>query len=340
MTDIIRPARSVWLTFDAIEVSDSARPYSATNVVALANSIRELGLQSPLTVIERGGRYLLIAGRHRLEALRILGADKVPVRVVDLDDVEARLWTISENLHRTELSVTERADQIAEWIWLAEARIVSRQVDAKPSREEGVIGRPRGGVRAASRELGISEPEARRAVKIASITPKARQAARSAGLADNQSALLKVAAAPTRIRSKPSPQSPSRRRKPQNLRVKSGKRGLCTASRTFPPASLRAGSKSPRPTTALASSGCSRWRRQSCARNMSMRRAPTAKADKRIGVMATPLAPPVAPVDRPRHGCARGPMACAHRRALLPKGAAAPNVTKFRTSPLPSERAL
>lgn len=196
MTDIIRPARSVWLTFDAIEVSDSARPYSATNVVALANSIRELGLQSPLTVIERSGRYLLIAGRHRLEALRILGADKVPVRVVDLDDVEARLWTISENLHRTELSVTERADQIAEWIRLAEARIVSRQVDAKPSREEGVIGRPRGGVRAASRELGISEPEARRAVKIASITPKARQAARSAGLADNQSALLKVAAAP------------------------------------------------------------------------------------------------------------------------------------------------
>ena len=57
-------------------------------------------------------------------------------------------------------------------------------------------GRPQSGVRAAARELGVDRNEARRAVRIASIAPEAREAAREAGLDDNQSVLLRVAAAP------------------------------------------------------------------------------------------------------------------------------------------------
>jgi hypothetical protein len=52
------------------------------------------------------------------------------------------------------------------------------------------------GVRAAARELGIDRDGARRAVKIDSIAPEAKEAARVAGLHDNQSALLQVASAP------------------------------------------------------------------------------------------------------------------------------------------------
>jgi ParB family chromosome partitioning protein len=122
MNAIIRPARRLWLTFDQIDIPDNARPTNATDVVALARSIEALGLQVPLTCIERDGRYLLIAGRHRLEALRVLGQETAPVRVVDFDDVEARLWTISENLHRTELSVTQRSELIAEYARLAKQR--------------------------------------------------------------------------------------------------------------------------------------------------------------------------------------------------------------------------
>jgi hypothetical protein len=93
MNAIIRHAKSAWLTFDQIDFPDNERPTNATDVVSLANSIRAIGLQVPLTVIERGGRYLLIAGRHRLEALRVIGEERVPARVVDFDDIEARLWT-------------------------------------------------------------------------------------------------------------------------------------------------------------------------------------------------------------------------------------------------------
>jgi ParB family transcriptional regulator, chromosome partitioning protein len=214
MNAIIRPSVSKWLTFDQIDFPANARPTNATDVVALVNSIRTIGLQSPLNVIERDGRYLLIAGRHRLEALRVIGEERVPARVVDFDDIEARLWTISENLHRTELTALQRSEQVAEWVRLTESKAAQA---AQPWEEKGVQiapvsstatppgvsvqvaqkplvgGRPEGGASFAARELGISRDEVRRSVRIDSITPAAKEAAREAGLDRNQSALLKVA---------------------------------------------------------------------------------------------------------------------------------------------------
>ena len=190
MNAIIRAARHAWASLEEIELPTNTRPYVPSEVVVLKASIAAIGLQTPLTVIERHGRYHLVAGRHRLEALRLLNADKVPVRIVDFDDIEARLWAISENLHRAELTVAQRADHIAEWIKLTTEK-VSSQVETKPQ-----CGRPESGVSAAARELGIGKAEAHRAVKIARITPEAKEAAHEAGLDDNQSALLKVAAAP------------------------------------------------------------------------------------------------------------------------------------------------
>ena len=212
MNQIIRASRSIWLTFDQIDVSEKARPYNATDVMALASSIRTLGLQVPITVIERGARYLLIAGRHRLEALRLVGADKVPCRIADLDDLDARLWTISENLHRNELTELQRAEQVEEWRTLAESKgaqvahssaFPEAQLSPASFPKGAQVGRPSGGaqphnagVSATARNLGVNRREVQRSAKIASITSEAKEAAHSAGLADNQAALLEVAAAP------------------------------------------------------------------------------------------------------------------------------------------------
>ena len=49
------------------------------------------------------------------------------------------------------------------------------------------------GIRKAARELGVSQPEVQRAVKIASLTPEVQAATVDANLDDNQSALLAVA---------------------------------------------------------------------------------------------------------------------------------------------------
>lgn len=72
--------------------------------------------------------------------------------------------------------------------------VQSAQVEPVESRRgDGRGHRPEGGVRAAARTLGVNRNEARRAVRIAGIAPEAKEAARKAGLDDNQSALLKIA---------------------------------------------------------------------------------------------------------------------------------------------------
>jgi hypothetical protein len=59
------------------------------------------------------------------------------------------------------------------------------------------VGRPESGDSLAARDLGITRDEVRRAKTIASLPEQTKQAARDAGLDDNQSALLKAARAPT-----------------------------------------------------------------------------------------------------------------------------------------------
>jgi ParB family chromosome partitioning protein len=116
------------------------------------------------------------------------------------DQRQARLWQISENLHRADLSVLERNEQIAEWLRLIEdGHEVSGQLVRK---SRG--GRPEGGLSHAARRLpvaGASEEARRksveRAIRVDNISPKAKAAAIDMGLHNNQSALLAVAKQPT-----------------------------------------------------------------------------------------------------------------------------------------------
>jgi ParB family chromosome partitioning protein len=65
------------------------------------------------------------------------------------------------------------------------------QLETKPK-----VGRPESGQRRAARELGIDKSEVNRAIKIASITPEAKEAAKAAGIDDTQGDLLKLADQP------------------------------------------------------------------------------------------------------------------------------------------------
>jgi hypothetical protein len=184
-----RAAKDIWLPLDQIDLSRKGRSFSATDVAALAESIKTIGLQSPLTIIERYGVYLLVAGRHRLEALRLLGEESAPCRIVDFNDVEARLWAISENLHRAELNVLARSEQIAEFAELTKCVQL-----AHPS---GGVQPHDTGKSAAARDLGITREKVRRAQAIASLPKEVKAKAVDLGMADNQAALLEAAKAPT-----------------------------------------------------------------------------------------------------------------------------------------------
>jgi ParB-like chromosome segregation protein Spo0J len=220
MNAVIRAARHVFLPLDEIDISHAIRPYNATVVGELARSIREIGLQTPLTCIVRDGQHVLVSGRNRLEALRTIGAEQAPVRVVDFTDIEAQLWRFSENLHRAELTKLEYDKQVVQYAELLKVKQageatsprppadkvlqvgavcggdgISRQLDEKVSQQANVkpAGRPEGGNSAVSRALNVPEATVRRAYRTASLAPEAQAAAVESGLDDNRSALLEAA---------------------------------------------------------------------------------------------------------------------------------------------------
>ena len=75
--------------------------------------------------------------------------------------------------HRAELPQMERDRLVAEWCRLV-GKPISSQVETKR-------GRPESGINEASRQLGLERNDVHRAIKVASITPEAQQAAHEVG---------------------------------------------------------------------------------------------------------------------------------------------------------------
>ena len=179
--------RVVHLMTSEIIVPEGRRPIDKEKVTQLVDSINKVGLLQPITVAYDGGRIRLVAGAHRLAAVKRLRWAEVPCVVVLGDDVQLRLAEIAENLHRNELTALDRDDLIAEWI---------RLIAEKVSQLETPLGGHQPatkGIRAAERELGISKADASRAVKVASLSPEAKAVATEVGLDNNRTALLEAA---------------------------------------------------------------------------------------------------------------------------------------------------
>lgn len=84
---------------------------------ALAESIRTAGLMQPLVVRpDPAGGYQLIAGERRWRAAQMIGMDKVPAIVRQVDDREAAEFALIENLQREDLNPLERAEAFARLI--------------------------------------------------------------------------------------------------------------------------------------------------------------------------------------------------------------------------------
>lgn len=87
-----------------IYVKEGRRGLDAIYVRELAESIRELGLLNPITVDRE---HRLIAGLHRLEAVKLLGLTSVECMVCSLEGLQAEMAEIDENIVRSDLSAVE-----------------------------------------------------------------------------------------------------------------------------------------------------------------------------------------------------------------------------------------
>jgi ParB family chromosome partitioning protein len=102
-----------FLEVERIKIDPQVRKtFSEESIKELADSIKEVGLISPLTVkkIEGEENFLLIAGERRLRALKLLGETKAQVIVREIDDDKIELVQIIENLHREDVLPLELAE--------------------------------------------------------------------------------------------------------------------------------------------------------------------------------------------------------------------------------------
>jgi ParB family chromosome partitioning protein len=83
--------------------------YYHESMEELKQSIKQLGIVTPLVVRPIGDRYQLVSGSRRLKAAQELGLKEVPVIVKELSDQEVMEITITENLQRENLNAIEEA---------------------------------------------------------------------------------------------------------------------------------------------------------------------------------------------------------------------------------------
>jgi len=101
-----------YLSPETIECDAQVREqFSDKELIALAVSIREQGVQQPIRVRRDGERFVVVVGERRLRAARMVKLPEIPVIVEERQLCEADVLQrqLVENLQRVDLLPTERA---------------------------------------------------------------------------------------------------------------------------------------------------------------------------------------------------------------------------------------
>ena len=110
--------REVDYPLERIVVGKRHRPLG--DVSALAESMASpVGQLQPIVLLPDG---TLVVGNHRVAAARMLGWTTIRATIKDLDELDAELAEIDENLRRTELTVLEQADHLLRREQILEAK--------------------------------------------------------------------------------------------------------------------------------------------------------------------------------------------------------------------------
>ena len=96
------PTKDIRMRFRLREPKDD-------RVKEISESIERIGLINPLTISKDG---YLIAGYHRLAAVKLLGQEEVDVIIKDTTKTDSELIEIDENLKRISLNWIEKAEHI------------------------------------------------------------------------------------------------------------------------------------------------------------------------------------------------------------------------------------
>ncbi len=103
--------------------------FEEASLMALADSIRELGVLQPVLVRASDEGYELIAGERRWRAAKRAGLTTIPALVRTADDLASLEQAVVENLHRADLNPLEEAaayQQLLEDFELTQTTLATR----------------------------------------------------------------------------------------------------------------------------------------------------------------------------------------------------------------------
>lgn len=198
-----------------IDVPAGRRVLDPNWVEALAADISTRGQQTAIEVVVSGDRFRLVAGAHRLAAFRRNFTQTISAIVKPADayasEAEIKLAEIAENFMRRELSVLDRAMDVAAWreIYETAKGAVKRGGDRRGKSKSPVdtligdddLERQSEAFsctfsEAIQHALGLGHASIFRLLKIATLDEQVRQQISLHPIADNRTELLTLVATP------------------------------------------------------------------------------------------------------------------------------------------------
>jgi len=88
--------------------------FSPTALNELAESIKQHGIIQPIILVQKGKRYMIVAGERRFRASKIAGLKKLPAVVKDYTDDQIKEIALLENIQREDLNPIETARALSE----------------------------------------------------------------------------------------------------------------------------------------------------------------------------------------------------------------------------------
>ena len=169
-----------------IKVGTRLRKIDQDKVNDLVESIRLVGLLHPIVVDANNN---LLAGNHRLEAYRTLGKDQIPAQIIDMDELNAELVQIDENLILNQLTILETAEHL-----IRREEILTKlgkRSTVKDNQYAGVNSDTSTTKELAS-ELGLLERKYQRIKQVHKIDPDAREILKETDVSNNLNGLLLI----------------------------------------------------------------------------------------------------------------------------------------------------
>jgi ParB/RepB/Spo0J family partition protein len=94
---------------DVVVAANARRHFDEAKMAELTASVKQFDVLEPILVRRVDDHYQLIAGERRLRAARAAGLEKIPARIMDVDEKGAAEIQMLENLHRVDLGPVEEA---------------------------------------------------------------------------------------------------------------------------------------------------------------------------------------------------------------------------------------